>query len=101
MKIPIAQFYRFGKLLGLSKKEVNNSFFFKKHHVSFRLLFIIIFLVLSSIFFFFIISMGINAVDSTYPSGAKYSTTKIKDFKKKNEIKYRVWKKIRDWILQY
>ncbi|KKK91632.1 hypothetical protein LCGC14_2711000, partial [marine sediment metagenome] len=34
------------------------------------------------------------------PSGTRYSTIKIKDFEKKNEIKYRLWKKIRDRLLQ-
>ena len=97
----IAQLYRFGKFLGLSKKEVNNSLFFKKHQTSFRILFIFILIVSASILLFFLISIGLNAVDSTYPSGTKYSTTKLKDFDKKNEIKYRLWKKIRDWLLQY
>jgi len=98
----IAQLYRFGKFLGLSKKEVNNVLFFhdKKHQTSFRILFILILIVLSSILIFFLISIGINTADSTYPSGTKYSTIKIKDFEKKNEIKYRLWKKIRDRLLQ-
>ena len=97
----IAQFYRFGKFLGLSKKEINNSLFFKKHQTSFRILFIFILIVSASILLFFLIVIGINSADSTYPSGTRYSTIKIKDFEKKNEIKYRLRKEIRDRLLQY
>ena len=101
----IIPFYKIGKNLGIKKHEINGVFHDNIHKTSFRILLILIAIISYFILLFFLIplisSIGINTADSTYPSGTRYSTIKIKDFKKKNEIKYRLWKKIRDKLLQY
>jgi len=97
----IIPFYRIGKKLGIKKNEINGVFHDNIHKTSFRILLILISIVAYYILLFFLISIGINTADNTYPSGTRYSTIKIKDFDKKNEIKYRLWKKIRDRLLQY
>ena len=99
----IIQFYKIGKNLGIKKNEINGVFHDYTHKTSFRILLILISIVSYFILIFFLISLflsnGINTPDSTYPSGTRYSTIKIKDFEKKNEVKYRLWKKIRDRLL--
>ena len=97
----IIPFYKIGKNLGIKKHEINGVFHDYTHKTSFRILLILISIVSYFILLFFLISLGINTADSTYPSGTKYSTIKTKDFDKKNEIKYRLWQKIRDRLLQY
>ena len=97
----IIPFYKIGKNLGIKKHEINGVFHDNIHKTSFRILLILISIVSYFILLFFLISIGINTADSTYPSGTFYSTIKIKDFDKKNEIKYRLWQKIRDKLLQY
>ena len=80
------QLYQIGKELGLTRKEINGLLFFndKTNSLKGRIIFHIILL-------FFMILIGIvllgfivypNTGD-TYPSGTKYSTIRIKDFKKK------------------
>jgi len=97
----IDKFFKVGKNLGIKENEIKGVFNAKKSQISIILLILLpIVIVVSSLLIFFFATTGLNAADSTYPSGSRYSTTKIKDFKKKNEIKYRVWKKIRDWLLQ-
>lgn len=96
----IIQFYQIGRSLGIHKNEINRVFHDKIHQTSFRILLILISIVSYFILIFFLISLFLsNTPDSTYPSGTRYSTIKIKDFEKKNEVKYRLWKKIRDRLL--
>lgn len=79
----IIRLYKIGKELGLSKKEINNILFYKNHKpIANSILFWIIFLVILIVTFFTlsIVSLNVDFNNSTYPSGTKYSTVKIKDF---------------------
>jgi hypothetical protein len=77
----LIQLYKIGKYLGLTKKEVKEALFFDstKNKVIFLILLIIVF----SIVGYLLVLIVDSAISNTYPSGTKYSTVKIKDFKKK------------------
>ena len=84
----IIKFYEVGKELGLTKKEINQILIFdnSKHAYLWRfLLIIVMFLVIIGWFnsLFFIVGK-IN--ENVYPTGALYSTVKLKDFKKKFQV---------------
>ena len=81
------QLYQIGKELGLTRKEINGLLFFndKTNSLKSRIIFHIILL-------FFMILIGIvllgfivypNTGDTYGSSGTRYSTIRIKDFKKK------------------
>lgn len=76
----IIRLYKIGRDLGLTKKEINNILFYKNHKgIVNSILFWVI--ILMAIFFtFFIVFLNVDFNNSTYPSGTKYSTVKIKDF---------------------
>ena len=84
----IIKFYEVGKELGLNKKEINQIMIFNnsKHTYLWRLLlFIVMFLIIIGWFNSLIFITGkIN--ENVYPSGALYSTVKLKDFKKKFQV---------------
>lgn len=84
----IIKFYEVGKELGLTKKEINQIMIFdnSKHAYLWRLLLIVVmFLIIIGWFNFLTIIVGkIN--ENVYPSGAMYSTVKLKDFKKKFQV---------------
>jgi len=74
----IIQLFKIGKVLGLSKKEINRVFLFDDKRYS---LFYKILLIISFIFFgIIIIILGIEASRNTYAAGTFYSTVRIKDF---------------------
>ena len=79
----IISLYKVGKELGLTKKEINNVLFYKnrKSFVN-SILFWIIFLIILIVTFFTIsiVFLNVDLNNSTYPSGSRYSTVKIKDF---------------------
>ncbi len=82
------QLYQIGRKLGLTRKEINGSFFFKEETHSFknRIIFHIVLLFIMISIGFLIVLMGFSgttSTNSTYPSGTRYSTIRIKDFKKK------------------
>ena len=79
----IISLYKVGKELGLTKKEIKNILFYKnrKSFVN-SILFWIIFLIILIVTFFTIsiVFLNVDLNNSTYPSGSRYSTVKIKDF---------------------
>ncbi len=82
------QIYHIGEDLGLTRKEINRSFFFKEetNRLRNRIIFHIIMLIIVAIIGFTLILLAPSVIKDTYPSGAKYSTVKIGDFKKKFKI---------------
>ncbi len=80
----IFQLYKIGKELGLTKKEINSILLFKNRYpLILALLLIIIFFVFA--FFFWNIALIIysKSTEPVYPTGTKYSSITIKDFKDK------------------
>jgi len=75
------QLYKIGKELGLGKKEINRVFLFDdfKYPLFFKILMIILFTFLG----IFIIVLANRFSEHIYPTGALYSTVRIKDFDKK------------------
>ncbi|MFX0180600.1 MAG: hypothetical protein ACFE78_10435 [Candidatus Hodarchaeota archaeon] len=94
----IIRLYKLGKELGLTKKDLNKILLFddtKRPKVNTLLLFLILFLglILSIVIAFtFLNYVGKN----TYPTGARYSTVQIKDFKKgrKNHLLAKFLRKV-------
>ncbi len=84
------QLYQIGKELGLTRKEINGSFFFKEetHSLKNRIIFHIILLIIMTLIGVAIVLLGFSISEDTYPSGSRYSTIRIKDFKKKFKRKY-------------
>ena len=82
------KFYKVGKELGLTKKEINHIMIFdnRKHAYLWRfLLIVVMFLIIIGWFNSLIFIVGkIN--ENVYPTGAFYSTVKPNDFKKKFQI---------------
>ncbi|MFX1279196.1 MAG: hypothetical protein ACFFA3_07245 [Promethearchaeota archaeon] len=86
--------YEIGREIGLTKKEINRSFSsgdethsFKNQFIS-SIILVILFIIIAATIY--ILTMPIHnstpPTNSTYPSGIRYSTIRIKDFKKK--LKY-------------
>ncbi|GAI59658.1 unnamed protein product [marine sediment metagenome] len=75
------QLIKIGKELGLSKKEINKVLLFddSKNPLFYKILMIILFSFLG-IFIFILLNIFSEHI---YPTGALYSTVKIKDFDKK------------------
>jgi len=84
----IIQLYQVGKELGLTRKEINGLFFFKKeaHSLRYKIIFYIILIITMSLIGITLVLLRINITKDTYPIGTKYSTIRIKDFKKKLKI---------------
>ncbi|MGB5913183.1 MAG: hypothetical protein WBH31_18490 [Promethearchaeia archaeon] len=77
----IFQIYKIGKQLGLNKKEINKILIFDNtRHPTLYLVLLILAIVASGII---VIVLGIAIARNTYPEGARYSTVKRKDFKRK------------------
>jgi len=84
----ILNFYKVGKELGLTKKEINQVMIFdnRKHAFLWRfLLFFVMLLILMSWFnTLLFLTQKIN--QNVYASGTLYSTVKLKEFKKKFHV---------------
>ncbi|MFX1476850.1 MAG: hypothetical protein ACFFCI_01845 [Promethearchaeota archaeon] len=79
----IIQFYRIGKELGLSRREINKFLLTGSNdRHSLRLSLIIVAIIASILIGVFIIISGLSISRNTYPTGARYSTIKGKDFRK-------------------
>ena len=77
----IFQIYKIGNQLGLNKKEINKILLFDNtRHPTLYLVLLILAIVASGII---VIVLGIVIARNTYPEGARYSTVKRKDFKRK------------------
>lgn len=81
----IIQFFKIGKELGLSRKEINKIFIFEntEHPALYLFLMIIGIVLLGAV----ILIAGIFIARNVYPEGALYSTVKEKDFKSKTKKK--------------
>ncbi|MBA7547058.1 hypothetical protein ES705_39460 [subsurface metagenome] len=86
----IIQLYQVGKELGLTRKEINGLFFFRKeaHSLRYKIIFYVILIIAMSLIGLTLVLLRINITKDTYPSGAEYSTVRIKDFKKKFRCEY-------------
>ena len=86
----IIQLYQVGKELGLTRKEINELFFFRKeaHSLRYKIIFYIILIITMSLIGLTLILIRISITRDTYPSGTKYSTIRMKDFKKKFRCEY-------------
>jgi hypothetical protein len=81
----IIEVYRIGKELGLSKKEISSLFFFEnsKHRTMSTVLFIFLVVLTLTTLAVLILFAYIQIERNTYPTGTKYSTVRIKDFRLK------------------
>lgn len=78
----LLQFYRIGKDLGLTKKEINQIFFFqKKIPLSIGLLVILIVSILTFFFWNIIVIIYIQNSGTVYAEGSFYGSVSINDFK--------------------
>jgi len=87
------QLYQIGKELGITHKEMNKFYFSKAENrrLRYKFIFYIVLIGISLLLGFVILSLMIgrsNTTDNTYPSGAYYSSVRIKDFKKKFQRHY-------------
>ena len=82
------QLYQIGKELGLTRKGINGLFFFRKeaHSLRYKIIFYVILIITMSLIGITLVLIRISITRDTYPSGTKYSTIRIKDFKKKLKI---------------
>ncbi len=85
MSDDIIKFYEVGKELGLTKKEITKIMIFdnSKHTYLWRLLLIVVMFLIIIGWFNSLIFITRQINENVYPSGALYSTVKLKDFKKK------------------
>ncbi|MFX1470587.1 MAG: hypothetical protein ACFFB8_18225 [Promethearchaeota archaeon] len=80
----IFQLYKIGKELGLTKKEINSILLFKNRYPLILALLLIIILSVFAIFFWNIaLIIYSKSTEPVYPTGTKYSSITIKDFKDK------------------
>lgn len=82
----IIKIYKVGKELGLTKREVSSLFFSKNPRRGrlFMLLFVLLIILITTVSAILIVFSFIQiARDTTYPTGTRYSTVKIKDFRLK------------------
>jgi len=78
----ILRYYKIGKQLGLSRKEINKIFIFD--NTSHPTLYLVLMIVGIVLFGAVMIFLGVFIIRNTYlSSGALYSTVKKKDFKQK------------------
>ncbi|MFX0002023.1 MAG: hypothetical protein ACFE9C_01150 [Candidatus Hodarchaeota archaeon] len=94
----IFRIYKIGKELGLTKREISSLFFFKNSRGrTFSIVLLVLIIVITittlsvlTVFVYILIERN------TYPTGTKYSTVKISDFrleKNKAEIKFKSLKR--------
>jgi len=80
----IFQLYEIGKELGLSSKEINSTLLFKNRYPLILTLILIIFISVFAIFFWNIaLILYAKSTEPVYPSGTRYSSISLKDFKDK------------------
>jgi len=79
----IIRIYKIGRELGLTKREISSLLFFKNPRL-WRLLILLIILIIT-VSAILIVFSYIQIARDTYPTGAKYSTVKIKDFRLKGD----------------
>jgi len=80
----INQFYRIGKELGLSRKDINSSLLFKNRYpLMLALLLIIILSIFAIVFWNVALIIYAKSTEPVYPRGTLYSSISIKDFKEK------------------
>ena len=88
MSADIKNFYEVGKELGLTKNEITQIMLFdnSKNAYYWRLLLIIVMFLIIIGWFNSLIFITGKINENVYPSGALYSTVKLKDFKKKFQV---------------
>ncbi len=80
----LLQFYKIGKDLGLSRKEINQIFFFqKKIPLSIGLLVILIVSILTFFLWNIIVLIYLQNSGTVYAEGTLYGSVSINDFKRK------------------
>jgi len=80
----IFKLYNIGKELGLTKKEINSILLFKNRYSLILALIIIIILSVFGILFWNIaLILYAKSTEPVYPSGGRYSSISITDFKDK------------------
>jgi len=91
----IIKIYKIGKELGLTKREISSLFFFKNPRRGILTILLYMLLIIITITFLSVIIMfsSIQIERDTYPTGARYSTVKIKDFRLKGDKTEIKWKK--------
>jgi len=84
----IIKFYEVGKELGLTKKEITQIMIFdsSKYAYLWRFLLIVFMLLIIIGWFNSLIFLTQKINENVYPTGAMYSTVKLKDFKKKFQV---------------
>ena len=84
----LIKIYHIGEDLGLTRKEINRSFFFNEetNRLRSKIIFHVILLIIVAVIGLALLLIIPNVIKDTYPSGTKYSTVKIGDFKKKFKI---------------
>lgn len=82
----IISFYKIGKELGLTKREINRILLFDKSKNSklYNVLFFIVLFLLLIFFVYSVITVKIYVSQNTYARGTFYSTIRIKDFQEKS-----------------
>jgi len=85
----IIRLFQIGKELGLTKREISSLFLFKnpRHRTLSMILFIFLTVLTITTLSILIAYSFIQVERDTYPTGSKYSTVKIKDFRLKREKK--------------
>jgi len=78
----IIEFYRIGKELGLTNKEMKNILFFNRKKF-YSYIFQIVVLIMLVLWVITIFILQIEISRNTYPAGAGYSSVRMKDFKTK------------------
>jgi len=83
----IVRIYKIGKELGLTKREITKQFFVKKtKYQILSIVLLILLIVISVISVSILIGYAYLEIERhTYPTGARYSTVKLKDFRLKGE----------------
>ncbi|MFX0038027.1 MAG: hypothetical protein ACFFCY_09510 [Promethearchaeota archaeon] len=79
----IIEFYRIGKELGLTNKEMRKIFLIDKSKKLLLYRLIILIIIISWVICIIILKIGITR--NTYPSGTAYSSVRMKDFKMQNK----------------
>ncbi len=84
----ILKFYEVGKGLGLTKKEITQIMLFdnSKYAYLWRFLLILFMLLIMIGWFNSLVFLTQKINETVYPSGALYSTVKLKDFRKKFQV---------------
>ena len=87
MRDKFIQLYKIGRDLGLSSKDINKTLFSleSKQKDIFKII-IFLFIIFFSISIFI---LGINIIESTYPTGTGYSTVNIRDLDRRKRIQRR------------